>query len=369
MELIDFGGGAEFAAIGILGGPGSGKTHTSAKILGGVIRDKGLPGDVYCFDSEGGIDYVREVLQEAAGRPIKVRGVRSRSFKDMCDLMKQAIKDQVPAVLIDSGTHAHRELTEGYLAQVNKQRARKGLSERPNLTIRDFGMIARLWEPFSELFVNAPMHKVLCGRAGLVYSEEKDEETGEKKLQVVDLKMKIQGEFGFEPSLVLQMSRYMEVDAGRKRVKCVERRALVLKDRFGVIDGKDFVNPTYEDFRPFFDRLGGGVHQPIDVTVKTAPAVDIGGRDDFDREKKAREILIEEIKGELTARYPGAVGKDAAQKFEYLYRHLGTRSWAALEGFASDRLRSALQSIRVELGVKPSDNAAAAAEGDDVTHE
>jgi len=365
VELIDFGDGAEFERVGILGGPGSGKTHTAARIIGGVIKDKGLPGDLYCFDSEGGMDYIRDVVNDAAGRPVKIRGVRSRSFKDMVDLMKQAIKDQVPAVLIDSGTHAHRELTEGYLVQVNRARAKRGLSERPNLTIRDFGMIARLWEPFSELFINAPMHTFLCGRAGMVYSEEKDEETGEKKLQVVDLKMKIQGEFGFEPSLVIQMSRYMEVNAARKRVEVVERRALVLKDRFGVIDGKDFVNPSYEDFRPFFDRLAGGTHQPIDVTVKTAPPVDAGGRDDFEREKRAREILIEEIRGELNSRYPGAVGKDAAQKMEYLYRHLGTRSWTALEGYTSDVLRSALQAVRKELGVRPSPApAAAAAEGD-----
>jgi hypothetical protein len=46
----------------------------------------------------------------------------------------------------------------------------------------------------------------LCGRAGYEYDHEENEDGG-KDLIKIGTKMKAEGEFGFEPSLVIEMER------------------------------------------------------------------------------------------------------------------------------------------------------------------
>ena len=71
------------------------------------------------------------------------------------------------------------------------------------------------------------------------------------------------------------------------------------------------------------------------------------------REKRKRTILIEEIEGELFAAYPGQKAEEKKARQELVKMALDTRSWTALEGMESARLREGLGAIRMALSSRP----------------
>ena len=42
---------------------------------------------------------------------------------------------------------------------------------------------------FTDLFINAPIHIILCGRAGYEYDYFEDQETGKKNLEKTGIKI------------------------------------------------------------------------------------------------------------------------------------------------------------------------------------
>jgi hypothetical protein len=141
------------------------------------------------------------------------------------------------------------------------------------------------------------VHIIICGRAGYEYDMELNEETGRKELVKTGIKMKTEGEFGFEPSLLVEMEREQLPD-GKGGFR-LQRRGTVLGDRFGVIDGATTLDPTFDFFTPHLALLKPGAHAPIDTAVKSDVGVDDEGNDGWSRERKTRTILCEEIQGEL----------------------------------------------------------------------
>src|SRR6185503_10075486 len=98
----------------------------------------------------------------------------------------------------------------------------------------------------TDFYLNSKLHIIICGRAGFDYDYEENEETQRKELIKTGIKMKTEGEFGFEPSLLVEMEAVQNLAQGGGRGKknaapkagvSVTRRAVVLKDRFSVIDG------------------------------------------------------------------------------------------------------------------------------------
>ena len=172
-----------------------------------------------------------------------------------------------------------------------------------------------------------------------------NEETGKKELVKTGTKMRVESEFGFEPSLLVEMER---VKNGAKLI----HRATVLGDRFGLVDGKSKDNPTYGFFAPHVQQLKPGAHAPIDTSIKTAVDVDEDGNADWQREKKQRAILCEEIQGELLRYYPGQKTEDKQGKLDIIEMAFNTRSWTKVEGLDSSVLREGLQKIRQELSLR-----------------
>lgn len=342
MSLLKpMGQGQGWLKAGLLGDPKSGKTYTAVLLALGVRKFFKMPGPVAFFDTEGGSEYVADRVKKETGTDLI--GVRAHSFEDMVATAREAEKEGVAALIVDSVTHPWRELCEAHLSQINAQRRAKHLSPRYRLEFQDWTILKTKWAEWTNLYLNSQLHIIVCGREGGVFEFEANEETGKKELIKTGVKMKTEGEFGFEPSLLVRMERE-QILGDKPRIV---HRATVLGDRFGVIDTAQCDNPGFDFFLPHVQLLKAGAHAPIDTEVKTDTGVDEMGDAQWQRDKRDRVILAEEIQGELLKLYPGQTAKEKAAKMDLIELHFGTRSWTKVETQISPTvLREGLKALR-----------------------
>jgi hypothetical protein len=243
---------------------------------------------------------------------------------------------------VDSITHPWRELCDAYLKGINDVRRAKGQSSRQRLEFADWANIKAQWAPWTDWYLNSRMHVIVCGRLGYDWDFQEREDGSGRDLVKTGVKMKTESEFGFEPSLLVEMERVQEVGDSRRLV----HRATVLGDRFGVLDAQVSDNPGFAFFKPHIDCLVPGAHAPVDTEIKT----DTGATDDGDTawsaERRRRTILCEEIQGELLRRWPGQTAVEKAAKMEAIEAAFSTRSWTKVENTDSETLRAGLDMIR-----------------------
>lgn len=340
-----------FLKAGFLGFNKSGKTYTAIDLAIGVRRFFELEGPIAFFDTEGGSQYVSERVLKETGQELV--GIKSRSLDDLSTVVDECVSSGVSVLFAESMTHVWRELCESYLRDVNDERKRRMMNKfypRKSLEFQDWGPLKNLWGArWADKYLNAPLHIIIAGRAGFEYDMEENEETKKKELVKTGVKMKTEGEFGFEPSLLVEMERESVPDKGGFRLV---RRATVIGDRFAVIDGATTENPTFDFFRPHVEKLRPAGHTAIDMGPKTRTGADENGDTDWARERKTREILCEEIQGELVNAYPGMTAGEKKAKTELVYDAFHTRSWTAVESMASEKLREGLAAIRGVLAAR-----------------
>jgi hypothetical protein len=164
--------------------------------------------------------------------------------------------------------------------------------------------------------------------------------------------MRAAAEFGYEPSLLVEMERDQDIQDAHKLV----RTATVLGDRFGVIDAKKakFASTpdlkkamavVYAFFEPHLALLCPGAWSPVDTEGQTNFNVDEEGAD-WAAEKRQRVIICEEIQGEIVKRWPGQTVREKQQKADVIATLFGTRSWTKVEGLPSEGLRAGLAKLR-----------------------
>ncbi|HEV2418656.1 MAG TPA: hypothetical protein VGX94_12695 [Terriglobia bacterium] len=95
--------------------------------------------------------------------------------------------------------------------------------------------------------------------------------------------------------------------------------------------------------------LKPGVLSPVDVAVKSDTGVDESGDAEWNRERRERTILAEEIQGLLVAHIPGQAAKDKQEKAQLMFDAFKTRSWTAVEDLSSQTLRHGLAFLRDKL--------------------
>lgn len=353
--LKPIGKGQGYLKAAFLGFQGSGKTVTAMKLALGTRKHFNLKGPIAMYDTEKGSDYIEEWVRKETGQDLL--GVKSRSFSDLLTFTDECLSAGVSVALADSITHPWRELCDAYLSDLNRKREQRCRTENktfyPMLKVefqhwqvikgRDY------WQKWVDLYLNAPLHFIICGRAGFEYEYQEPENGGKKELIKSGVKMRVENEFGFEPSLIVEMERDQEQD--KNGAWHIKRKATVLKDRFqkNSLDGKVFWNPDYESFRPHVENLTAGVMEPVDTKIKTVTEADEEGNTGWHAERRTREILSQEIKGELDVAYPTKTAKDTKAWFEMLNVVLGTRSWTAVENMPSEKLRTGLAEIRKRL--------------------
>jgi hypothetical protein len=323
---------------GILGFAGSGKTFTASKIAIGLHRFIKSEKPIAFLDTETGASYVLPLFK---AEKIPVVTARTRAYTDLLAVTREAEKT-CDILIVDSITHFYNELIKGYQKKLNRDRLR----------IWDWAPIKAEWSEFADLYINSKLHILMLGRAGWEY-EEKEDEDGVTQAGRSGTKMKVETDFGYEPSLSIETER---VRRGTGKIgQDFVYRSWVLKDRFNLINGRcfdfdersaeDATNPVFKSFLPHIKSLNiGGDAVTVDTAIKsdalfTAP-------DSRTNIHKRREIALESIQNEITKRISGRSAKDSQAKIKILEDIFGTNSWTAISDLHPERLEGGLKKIQ-----------------------
>lgn len=373
------------AKINIQGFSGTGKTHAAVHIAMGIIERIGSKKPLAFFDTETGSDFFIDRLK---ARGISMLQAKTRAFSDLVDGLKEA-QSICDVAIVDSVTHYWRELSESYmrskaLAIMVKKREIESVESALASAAKDTDYTAWLdgqvkrykpkqpafpdwqflkgeWNIFTDIFVNCPMHMIICGRGGFEYDFTENDE-GKLELRKTGTKMKAENEFGFEPSLVLEAERqrrseYYEDPKAEGFIHTIT----VLKDRCDKINGQCFIfdpmkmtgengsNPVFASLLPHIELLNmGGAQLGVD-TSRTSDKRFPDGDGEYERQKKVKAVLLEEIQGIISENFNSQKAEDKKIKMATFNTVFGTRSWEAVEGKSVAELRACTRALVAEI--------------------
>jgi hypothetical protein len=329
-----------YLKMGIMGKQGAGKSMTAAKVAMGLIKHLKQLGVDYAnkpvafFDTETGSDWLIPHFN-AAGIPLVV--AKKRAFADLLEAVKWS-EANASALIIDSITHPWRELQESYMRK----------KQRSFLQIDDWGYLKgdHGWAQFTDLYINSKLHIIMCGRAG-DDTEQYTDENGKRQFEKVGVKMKTEGETGFEPSLLVLMEREMNL-----RTNEVTHRAYVLKDRSTLLDGEEFDDPDFKDFLPHISKLNlGGAHVGVQVNGDSQHILKVEKKD---WTPVQREICIDEIQTLLQLHYPSQTAEDKKNKLKAILECFDA-TWTEIEKVMPlPDLRAGYDTLHIKLEGRPS---------------
>jgi hypothetical protein len=324
-----------YLRMGLYGKAGSGKTRTATEVAMGLALD-GEHKAIAFVDTEGnGVDYM---LKPCSAAGVELYGIKTRNFREVLDAFRE-VPDLADVLIIDSVSHVWKELLETY------QREKK----RSFLQFQDWGPIKEKWSKLTNAFLQAQFHTIVCGRAGVIY-EQQDNDRGKKEIVAVGTKMRAEGEFEHEPSLLLEM--HLVPVPGQKPIN----RAVVLKDRSDTMNGAVIDFPTYASFEPVLRALSpDGQHVALDESKNSGT---LFGADDWSayREKMRKEELLDRMKAAFTIAGLGTSKADKQRQVELIRDSFGTTS--AKEAFNKldiDGLENGVRSLEKALEVDPGD--------------
>jgi hypothetical protein len=362
-----------YLKAGAYGFAGSGKTMTASLLMIGTIlecrrRDIAQAAKpVYFQATEPGVDFVVPLFKHFE---VPLLITRRRDFASVIPAINEA-EENGSGYIIDSVTHPWTEFMEAYMRK----------TKRRYIQFEDWRFLKQEWSQFTTAFMNSKIHAISCGRAGFEYDYH-EREDGKKELEKTGVKVKTEGEFAFEPSLLILMEREIGLD------NKVHRVANVIKDRWTVTDGMSFsfdqtrlirgkidtkgrviepereVKLTYDEmlaqvwqaFGPHVTMLNlGGAHKSIDTTSETASMVDDDGRGKWEQKRLAKEVLCEKIASLLEEHGAGGSSAEAKKRRIDLYkRHFGTTSGAEIEKVLPlETVRAGLDAMCLELTGQP----------------
>lgn len=329
MKLTDFAtplvAENHFIKLSIGGFAGSGKTRTASEFAAGLYKDLGLTGPILILDNELSARFLEPYFR-SHNIPTLVKD--TDTLGDVLAAFDFLEKGEVSLVFIDSLSKMWYKFVRDYRANHNNRK----------MQLNDWGVVIPEWqEKFSDRLVKVKGNIVFTGRGGYEYDLEEVEEGGRTKKQFVrsGVKMKLQGETAFETDINVWMESKEEVENGR--VVKQWREALIMKDRSATIDGKVFVNPTYNDFKPVVAFLRtvpmGSIAGPSD-TRNLAPS------DLYPEKKKEREEALESIQASFDQLgISGRADEGKKLKIDIWEMVFQTNSKSKVEGMYLDRLK------------------------------
>lgn len=358
-----------YLKMGMLGFAGSGKTKTAALTAIGLVKHMKQLGiasadrPVFFLDTEKGSDWVQPDFSESG---IALATLKSRAFSDLLLAVPEA-QVNGSVLIIDSISHYWKELCETY----QKSKAQQYKKSTYKLQFQDWGWLKSEWGKFTDMYVNSPVHIILAGRAGYEYDYFEDD-AGKKELEKTGIKMKAEGEMGYEPDLLVHMERRQLIEGNS--VTKTWREASVLKDRSTMLDGNvsilesvdkdgkrlplDFlVRQTWAAFAPHIKCLNlGGKQLGVDTSRTSGSLIKIEKKD---WSPVQREIVLDEIQNLLTLNVGGRSDINVKRRIELLKTHFSA-GWTEIEKtFDLLTLRAGYDSLHCDLAGKPSRYAAA----------
>ena len=344
-----------FLKAGIFGDAGSGKTTTASYLAMAVSSALGKNKPVAFFETEAGSDFLIKKF-EAEG--IELLRVKSHSLAELIEVAKEA-EQTCSCLVVDSISHVWEDLCRAKLDAVNKGRTKRNLYKLEKLEFQHWADVKKTWAAWTALYLNSRLHIIVCGRAGGVWQFDTNDETGKKELQKVGTKMKAEGEFGYEPSLLIEMERVAKSgDVGSGWKHC----AWVLKDRTDTINGLkfEFEKPraaykvgdwksTFKAFKPAIDCLNLGGEQITITESQTAEKLFPGADGESGGQMRAKQvdIALEEIEETIKLIWPGSDAASKQCKIILIESLFETRSWTAVQSKSLEDLQKAVKVLRV----------------------
>lgn len=346
------------AKVGAFGPAGSGKTTILSELAIAVSKQEGNKPIAF-FATEPGVDYVMPMF---AAEGIKLYVERSKAFKDLLAAVDQAQKLGCCALVVDSITHVWVELVDAFCRA-------KSIS-KPEF--QHWRIIKGDWAKWANLYVNAPLHIFVAGRAGYEYEYETDAD-GKKELIKGDSKMKAEGEFGYEADLLMELAAHSDKTEQRKArgkrngnkpdatAPRMVHTALIRKSRVWELNGKEFSWPDQDRyatgdyakvsdcFKPFlaFLATGDGNAGPVVDSTRTSDAMfDSNGDGEYYKRQRSKQVAIEDWDATMTLLFPG---QDAAsKKIRAVIGEAitGVRSKTAFENLPLDKLQDCAVTLR-----------------------
>lgn len=257
------------------------------------------------FDTEKGSDFALPIFSSEG---IKLLRVKSRAFADLLSAVSEAESNGCCALIVDSMTHVWAELMESF--------CRKRKISR--IQFEHWREIKGTWRDWTDLMLNSRLHMLICGRAGKEYEYQENDETGKKELISLGAKFKAEGEFGYEPDVLIEL--WTEREEGSKRGSRLVHKGLVLKDRAWSLNGKEFswkdksaykkadYQSVYKCFEPYFNVLSiGGVHHAIDAERTSDGMFGSDTRDSSRyRQQQLKKAALEDWDSTLDLCFPGS---------------------------------------------------------------
>lgn len=342
-----------FLKAGWLGFAGSGKTTTASMLAIGIAKRLANGKPVAFFDTETGSDFL---IPKFDAEGVELMTVKSTAFPDLLAVGKEAEAD-CSVLIVDSITHVWNELNEAQLKAVNAGLKKRNKAPIKKLEFQHMAEVKRTWAQWTTFFITSRLHILVCGRAGFEWEWETNEETGKKELTKVGTKMKVESEFGFEPSLLIEMERVSKgADAGSGWL----HRAHILKDRTDTINGKafDFEKPaksykpgdwqrTFKPFEPVFNALNiGGAHVGVDTTRTNDGVFNEDGQSPASTRYSQVEIALETIQNTMILLWPGQDQLSKQLKLAAVEGVFGERSWKAVEKKSLEVLHNGVLLLR-----------------------
>lgn len=338
-----------YLKYGAFGTEGSGKTYLAVEFAIGMAIKTGIK-KVAFFDTEKGSDFHIEKFKKAG---VELFVVKSRSFKDLIETIKECESNGICFLITDSITHVWRDLCDSWMKKKNKSR----------LTMNDWTHLKTEWGQFTDLYVNSKLHIAMLGRAGNEYDISEDDE-GNQEVQKSGTKMKVEAEAGYEPDLLIE--HFTEKEKSQTKTKRgttktkIERgiinKCFVRKDRTDTMNGATLVKPKFKDFESVIKFLNiGGEHVAAQGNDNTLNAFKDTNQDfSYVEKKKQHEIQVERLSEVLVlAGLDGRSGEVAKKRTEILIKHLGTSGSTAIQNMDTLLLKNGIDAIKKEFNLLP----------------
>lgn len=327
-----------FLKAGVFGFEGSGKTYLSVELAIGITKlTKGTK--VAFFDTETGSDFHIDKFKKDG---IELYTHKGRAFQDLCQIIRDSESQGFSALIIDSTTHVWREFVQAFLTKRKKE----------HLSIKDWGTLKKQWQEFTDLYVNSKLHIIMAGRAGYEYEANEDEDTGKTEFQKSGTKMKVEGETGFEPSILVEMIKVPKAEGSkRKKERGIVNRCFVIKDRSDTLNGKFIDYPKFKDFMPHIKSLNiGGEHVGVDTSRTSEGVFNDPDWSVADRQRR-RDIALEDLQTVLLkAGLDGRSEEVRLKRANLLEDVFGKASKTHIENLNIEKLEKGVEQIKLATG-------------------
>lgn len=310
-----------FLKAGIYGDAKSGKSYTASLIAIGLHKLINSQKPIAYFDTETGSEYLLPTLYQPAG--IKLISYKSRSFSDLLTVYKEAVGGMAEILIIDSISHVWAEIQRAYKQKYNTT----------YIEMQDWQPIKENWGAFTDEYLNAKLHVIVCGRSKEMY-EQQINDKGKAQQVVVGTRMATEKNLAYEPSLLVEMEKVLDKHTG-----FITPRAWILGDRFSQIDGKVFDKPTFNTFMPHIGMLNiGGEHQGVDVSSSSKNLFNDDNDNNRYEYNKKKAIALEKIEAEMDLRFPSRTDAGKQKRLNVCKEIFGTFSKVEIEAMRLETL-------------------------------